>query len=57
MADWLSKHNHEIGKDKKIPRMGINKNAIETCMNNPECMTAEETQLVTIDDEHISIFQ
>ena len=42
-------------KDKKIPRMGININVIETYTSIPECMTAEEIQLATMDDEHIGM--
>ena len=48
MADWLSWHNCEIGKDEKIPRIGISINVIEMYTNNPQCMTAE-VWLTTID--------
>ena len=35
--------------------MGIHINVIETCMNIPECMTAEEIKLAAIDDESIDM--
>ena len=37
IGDWLSRHNHEIGKDEEIHRTGTSINTIETCMNIPEC--------------------
>ena len=40
LADF--QHNHRIGIDEEIPRMGICINMIETFMNIPECMTVEE---------------
>ena len=33
--------------------MNLNMNAIGTCTDIPECMTAEEIRHVTIKDEHI----
>ena len=42
IADWLSRHNHKIGKDQEIPGMDISIKIIETCMIFLECMTTEE---------------
>ena len=54
-ADWISRHNHKIGKDEEIPVMDRSMNVMETCRNIPECMTAEDKKLATIDDEHIGM--
>ena len=35
--------------------MGISINAIETCMNIPECITAEEIQLAFTDDKFLGM--
>ena len=43
-------------QDKKvIPGNIIAINAIESCMDIPDCMTAEETRSVTTEDEHLSM--
>ena len=55
IADCLSRQNHEVGKHEEIPEIDISINMIETCMNIPECMTAEEIWLEIIDDEHIGM--
>ena len=41
-ADWLSRHNHEIKRDKEISGMCITIIVIESCKDIPDCMTAEE---------------
>ena len=35
--------------------MNITINAIESCTNIPDCMTAEEIRSDTIEDEHLSM--
>ena len=51
----LSRNNHSINKDEEIPGMSININAVETCIDILECMTAEEIELVTLDEELIGV--
>ena len=39
IADWLSQHNHEEGKDKPIKDMDIRIDAIQSVTDIPECVT------------------
>ena len=54
IADWLSRNNHEMNWDKKVPSVHITINAIESCTDIPSCMTAEETRKVTLEHGHLS---
>ena len=36
IADWLSMHNHNEGKDEEMVGMNLNIYAIETCTDFPE---------------------
>ena len=38
IADWLSSHNHEEGKDKPIEDMDIRIDAIQSATDIPECV-------------------
>ena len=55
IEDWLSRDNHEINGDEEIPGMCITINVIESCMHIPDCMTAGELRLATLDNKHLSI--
>ena len=54
IADWVSMHNHETGKDEDIPGMCISIDAIETFMNIQECMRAGDIREAMLEDEHLS---
>ena len=45
----------ETNRDKGIPGMSININAIESCMDVLDCMTAKEISLATLDNEHLGM--
>ena len=47
-------YNHREGKDKEIVGMNLNINAIETCMDIPECMSTEEMRHTTQVDDHLN---
>ena len=53
MEGWLSRHKYKANRDDKIPVMSITINAIESCMDIPDCMKAEEIWLATLDDKHL----
>ena len=54
-TDWLSRNNHETGRDEEIPGMYITVNAIESFMAIPDCMRAEERRIANLDDENLGI--
>ena len=53
IGDWLSRHNHTENKDKEIHGMDIQVNTMQTTLNIPECMSILQTQLATVQDEHL----
>ena len=53
IADWLSQHNHMENKDEEIHGMGIRVDAIQTSLNVPECMSIQQIQQATAQDEHL----
>ena len=54
IADWLSRHNNNEGKDEEILGMSLIINAVETCTDIPKCMMAEEIRQPMQDDDHPS---
>ena len=42
-------------RDEEIPSMYMTINAVESCMEIPDCMTVEETTVASQDDEHLGI--
>ena len=44
LVDWLSRQNHKENKDKEIPGMQLNVDAIETTTNIPDCMKIQQLQ-------------
>ena len=55
IADWLSRLNHNINKDKDMPGMKIDINTIKICTNILKCMLLEEKWLLTLDLKHIGV--
>ena len=55
IADWLSRHSHETNRDEEIPGMYTTINAIESWMDIPDCVTAEEIRMATLDNEQLAI--
>ena len=53
--DWLSRQNHEKTRDDKIPSMCITINAIESCKDILDYVTAEEIRTATLNNEHLGI--
>ena len=49
-----SDHIHETNRDKEILRINKTINAMESCMNTPDCMTAEEIRSVTTHNAHLT---
>ena len=47
IADWLSRHNHNKGKDEEILAANLNINSTETCTDIQECMIEDEKQIHT----------
>ena len=55
IADLLSRQNHN--KYAEILGMEPNINAIQTTTNIPDCMTIQELQQATSQDEHLQLHQ
>ena len=55
IADWLFRHNHKANREKEIPGICITLNAIESCMDIPECLGAGERSLVILDNEYLGM--
>ena len=53
IADWLLRHNHTEGKDKRIKGMDIQVDAIQAIMEMPECVSVAEIQQVSSTDNHL----
>ena len=53
IADWLSQHNHEEGKDKPIKDIDIRIDTIQSMANIPECMSISQIQQASAQDEHL----
>ena len=53
IADWLSRHNHEEGKDKPIKVMDIRIDAIWSMTDISKCMSISQIQPESAQDEHL----
>ena len=53
IADWLSWHNHTENKDEEIHSMDIRVGAIQMSINVPECMSIQQIQQETAQDEYL----
>ena len=53
IADWLSQQNHKENKDEAICGMDIGVDAIQMSMTAPECMSIQQLQQATAQDEHL----
>ena len=53
IADWLSQHNHEEGKDKPIKDMDIRVDTIQSVTDIPECMSISQLQQASAQDDHL----
>ena len=54
IAYWLSRHNYDTNSDEDISGIYIIINAVESCTDIPDCMTAGEIREVTLEGEHLS---
>ena len=52
IADWLSRNNHVGGKDKPIKGMDVWVDAIQSSIDMPECVSMEEIQQASSQDDH-----
>ena len=53
ITDWLSRQNHEENKDTEITGLQLNIDAIETVTNITDCMTIQQLQQATSQDDHL----
>ena len=53
IADWLSHQNCKENKDQAKIGMDVTVDAIQTSMNVPECMSVQQIQQATLQDEHL----
>ena len=53
IADWLSWHNHQEGKDEPIQDMDIRVDAIQNATDILECISISQVQEATAQDEHL----
>ena len=53
IADWLSQHNNEEGKDKPIKDMDIRIDPIQSATDIPECMSIAQIQQASTQDDHL----
>ena len=53
IADWLSRQKHKENKDAAICGMDIRVDAIQASTNVPECMSIQQIQHATAQDEHL----
>ena len=53
IADWLSQHNHEEGKDKPIKDMDIRIETIQSVTDISECMSILQIQQASAQDDHL----
>ena len=50
---WFSRQNHNENKDEEIPGMLLNIDTIQTMTNIPDCMTIQQLQQGTSQDDHL----
>ena len=53
IADWLPRQNCKENKDREIPCVQLNIDAIQTITNIPHCLTINELQQATSQGEHL----
>ena len=53
IADWLSRNNHVEGKNKPIKDMDICVDAIQSSVDMLECISIEEIQYASFQDNHL----
>ena len=53
IADWLFRQNHTENKDAEIPGMQLNIDVIQTMTNIPDCITIQQLQQATSQDDHL----
>ena len=53
IADWLSQQNHTENKDEAIHDIDIRVDAIQMSTNVPECMSIQQIQQATAQDEQL----
>ena len=53
ISDWLSRLNHKTIRDEEIPGISVTINAMESCIDIPDCMTTDKIRLTTLDNEHL----
>ena len=54
-TDWLFRHNHDTSKDVELLGICITMNAIESCIDIPDCLTAKEIRIPTLGDKQIGM--
>ena len=57
IADWLSRHNHEEGKDKTIKDMDIRIDAIQSMTDILECVSISQTQQASAQGQTSTMFK
>ena len=55
-ADWLSRHNYQ-NKDKAINGFDISVDMVQVASDVPECMSIQQIQQATKQDEHLQRLQ
>ena len=53
IAYWLSQHNNEENKDAAICDMDVRIDAIQMSMTVPECISVQQIEQATAQDEHL----
>ena len=53
IADWLSWHNYEEGKDRPIWDMDVRVDAIQRATDIPECIFLSQIKHTIVQDEHL----
>ena len=57
IADWLSWHNHNENKDEAISVLDIRVDIVQVATDISECMSIQEIQQTTKQDEHLQRLQ
>ena len=57
IADWLSQHNHKENIDKAINGLDIRVDVVQVVTDVPECMSIQQIQQATKQDEHLQRLQ
>ena len=55
LVNWLSRYNHKTNRGQEILGLNISINAIQSCVDIPDCITSKEIRPEIIDDEHLSM--